>query len=79
LPYLHTENAVLCAERARAMVEAKVFVYADIEIRLTASVGVSTLVPEQGMDPTELIKLADEALYRAKDAGRNCIRQMAVP
>jgi len=78
LPYLQIENAVLCAERTRAMIEAQVFVYAGTKIRMTASVGVSSLVPEAGMNSIELIKLADEALYRAKDAGRNCIREMVV-
>lgn len=40
---------------------------------VTASVGVATLVPTPEMRSTQLIACADEALYAAKAAGRNCI------
>ncbi len=38
--------------------------------RLTISVGVGT-APQDAQDPLELIQVTDEALYRAKDEGRN--------
>lgn len=39
----------------------------------TISVGVASRVPAPGEPVTELIAVADRALYRAKDAGRNCV------
>lgn len=41
-------------------------------IRVTASFGVATLVP--GEDFRALFERADQALYAAKKAGRNCVR-----
>lgn len=38
---------------------------------VTISIGVATLVPEESHTPQTLIQLADEALYRAKNKGRN--------
>jgi diguanylate cyclase (GGDEF)-like protein len=76
LPYLELDSALLCAERLRAVVEACAIEYTGNEIRLTASVGVSCLQPTVGMEATQLIKLADKALYDAKDAGRNCVRSI---
>jgi len=42
------------------------------EIRPSASVGVS-LFPDDGTDATTLLRLADLALYRAKQGGRNAV------
>lgn len=38
---------------------------------VTVSIGVAALVPAKGESPELLVKLADEALYRAKELGRN--------
>jgi diguanylate cyclase (GGDEF)-like protein len=42
---------------------------------LTASVGVAAVQPAPDMRSSQLIDLADEAVYAAKAAGRNCIMQ----
>lgn len=38
---------------------------------LSASFGVATLIPDNSLDPQSLVSLADEALYKSKDNGRD--------
>jgi diguanylate cyclase (GGDEF)-like protein len=40
---------------------------------VTASVGVSIIVPRAGRSPEGAVELADEALYSAKRSGRNSV------
>ena len=40
---------------------------------ITVSIGVATVLPDYKSDPEYLLKAADQALYRAKNAGRNQI------
>jgi diguanylate cyclase len=68
-------NGVGFVDRARKSVEEAGLVFEDASGRrrvLTISGGVATL-PLQAETAEELIKKADEALYRAKARGRNCI------
>jgi len=46
----------------------------DVAKRVTVSIGVHGAAPGQLDDSQELVKLADQALYRAKADGRNCVR-----
>ena len=64
------EQAVQSAERIRRAVERHVFSWHGHELRITVSVGASTIHPN---DETvnSLIARVDEALYRAKSEGRN--------
>jgi|GEM_PF-1413180 len=71
-------QATLLAERIRASVADMPVPLHDGEIRCTLSIGVAALVeirPEAGEEA--LVRLADERLYRAKEAGRNrvCSRE----
>lgn len=45
----------------------------DVELNVTASMGVA-IYPEDGRDFETLLKKAENAMYRAKDAGRNTYR-----
>jgi diguanylate cyclase (GGDEF)-like protein len=72
-PGIDREGAVRLAERARvALAEHPVQVDGE-SIELTLSVGVAVVGPET-QTPDRLIDAADEALYDAKRAGRNCVR-----
>ena len=63
------------AERLRLAIAAMPVRYMDgILPRVTISVGVSAY-PGSALQPQELLRRADEALYRAKESGRNCVRQ----
>ncbi len=69
-----TDRAGACraAERIRQAVEREPVTWQGIDIPVTASLGVASLRP--GDDATALFKRADEALYEAKEAGRNRTR-----
>lgn len=58
------------AERIREAVENFEFKIGKEIINLTISIGCSSY-PENTQNPDELISLADKALYRAKESGRN--------
>jgi diguanylate cyclase (GGDEF)-like protein len=81
LPGTDLEGAFNLAERVRAGIEelALPLLDGDGVLRVTASFGVATL-PGSADDMRELVAAADEALYRAKRAGKNrTVRAEASP
>jgi diguanylate cyclase (GGDEF)-like protein len=72
LPNQKSEQAALVAERLRGEIERLHIVFEEKHIPVTASFGVAT-IPEHAVDDDTLFKAADEALYAAKNAGRNCV------
>jgi diguanylate cyclase (GGDEF)-like protein len=73
------EAAAGVAERVRRRIESLRIAGGgrhSTDLRVTASIGVA-LSPEHSDDLTELIWLADRALYVAKEAGRNAVRVAA--
>jgi diguanylate cyclase (GGDEF)-like protein len=73
LPDTGGEGAYAVGERIRERIAAHAFLAEDgLRIRLTASVGVATL-PDVAASAEELLKAADQAMYRVKDAGKNGI------
>lgn len=71
-PQSTEEMAWFGAERFRRAVEAKAVQHGDVAIRTTISVGVAERTPDM-KTPDDLLRMADRALYAAKDAGRNTV------
>ncbi|MGE7993155.1 diguanylate cyclase [Pseudomonas sp. NPDC089554] len=69
LPQTSPAAALQVAEALRAAVEACPFHFKGERVVITTSIGVSTF--RSGERPDQVLKRADEALYRAKDQGRN--------
>lgn len=71
LPETAQEGAVIFAERTRERIEKTAFVTAHGGVRLTVSIGVATFPAPDVTSVDDLFSRADQALYRAKAAGRN--------
>ena len=73
LPATDLEGALLVANKQLEAVRA--LSLPDISSKVTVSLGVASLIPQKYDNNYEiLISMADSALYRAKRAGRNCIK-----
>jgi diguanylate cyclase (GGDEF)-like protein len=71
-----SDGGVSIAERIRTRTESALISLAPgITDRVTVSIGVAS-APAQGLDRVTLLRIADEALYRAKQAGRNRVESM---
>ncbi|WP_416896631.1 MAG: diguanylate cyclase [Minwuia sp.] len=75
LPETGAKGSLTAAERIRASVEMNIVRYGDTEFRLTASFGVSSWQPDEE-DLGAAVDRADEALYEAKNSGRNRVVYM---
>ena len=71
LPQTDLEGATEFAHRLRFAVEDKTMVVGGQEVRMTVSLGVAACPHPAAESGEALIRLADDALYRAKRAGRN--------
>jgi diguanylate cyclase (GGDEF)-like protein/PAS domain S-box-containing protein len=71
LPETPLKDAVLTAEKIRERVQNMQCLFANKG--LTVSVGVHQAKTKEDMSLEEQIRLADEQLYLAKTAGRNCV------
>lgn len=75
LPGASSESAMRTAERLRDMILEERIPHGNSEIsnQITVSQGVITVRPNGLREASDLIAMADAALYKAKDAGRNTI------
>lgn len=72
LPETDEAGVLRLAKRIRRRVERLETTYQNQLIRMTISLGVTTM--RESDDEKTLFARADEALYKAKQEGRNCIR-----
>lgn len=74
LPGTSVDGAAQVAETLRHKIEVLGIVHANGEA-VTISLGYASTVPNRSTSTTDLIKAADQALYQAKQDGRNRIKQ----
>jgi diguanylate cyclase (GGDEF)-like protein len=70
-PVISVEEGAAIAETIRAKIEALSVIAENQEIRFTSSFGVTLLRNHYGNSLDICFKRADDALYRAKESGRN--------
>jgi two-component system, cell cycle response regulator len=75
LPGCDEEMAERQADRLRRSLSEKSFLLPEGCVEITASLGVASVDPSSESDVEILLLAADKALYRAKGAGRNCVRR----
>ena len=70
MPETNIEGAIIPVQRLRRMVEDYDFEYNGVKTKVTVSIGL-TMNYQELNSPAEILKSADEALYKAKESGRN--------
>lgn len=75
LPETEPDGAMLFAERLRQSVETAEFAGPTGGLKVTISVGVCSMPINQPENATEMIKMADDALYVCKKNGRNRVER----
>ena len=71
LPEASLSSAFFTAEKLRAAIETGIRLRTGLQV--TASLGVAAFSDSENA-VSDLISRADSALYKAKDAGRNCVK-----
>jgi diguanylate cyclase (GGDEF)-like protein len=71
LPETDLDGAAQLADRLREAIAAAKLIFQDQLIRLTVSIGVAPVGLEAATPLDVALQAADEALYRAKQSGRN--------
>jgi diguanylate cyclase (GGDEF)-like protein len=76
LPNTDMNGGEVIAEKLREGVEALGIIHSSSQAsgRVTISLGVATAMPSQNFSPSELVAAADQALYLAKQVGRNKVK-----
>jgi diguanylate cyclase len=70
LPETNLSSAIVVAETLRSSIEKCPFQYGEQIVPVTISCGLAEVKDNESLDA--VFKRADEALYKAKDSGRNC-------
>lgn len=72
-PHCDLQDVERGAQRLREAVQAHAIDCQGKPLSITVSVGIAQMQADM-LGPDDLLKAADDALYRAKEAGRNCVR-----
>lgn len=72
LPEVDQVSAEAMAEEIRTLIASEPLSHEGDLLEVTVSLGVASLSSEI-REPTQFIKMADEAMHRAKRQGRNCV------
>ncbi len=75
MPETDLAGALACAERIRRKIAEQAFALENVELKLTVSCGVA--VWQEGEDTRATLARADQALYQAKEAGRDRVQSAA--
>ena len=75
MPHTDLDGAARAAERVRSAIEARHFKGLPAAGSITVSIGVTTLVEGIETNMDRMVQMADEALYRAKQKGRNRVEK----
>lgn len=75
LPSTDLAGAQIVAERIRQNIEALHIPHLSSQHKnVTISLGVGSIAPRQGQKAQDFLQNVDDALYRAKSHGRNCLK-----
>lgn len=74
LPETNLERARPVAERVRALVASSCYPSERGPLSVTVSIGVASFPSSDIGSPEQFLQTVDDALYRAKRSGRNCVR-----
>jgi diguanylate cyclase (GGDEF)-like protein len=77
LPGTSIDGAAQVAEGLRRRIESLAIRHTGGDL-VTISVGYASIIPNRHASPTDLIKAADQALYQAKQEGRNRSKQAGI-
>jgi diguanylate cyclase (GGDEF)-like protein len=72
-PDCDARGAVTIAQRFRATLADRKIALRNLTIQVTSSVGISTVLDPAIEEPAFVLNRADQALYKAKAAGRNAV------
>ena len=80
LPGADASVALKVAERCQRLIQKQAIVHAHSphDQRVTVSVGVGTVVPDEHIKPSQFLELVDQRLYLAKKNGKNRVEAGSV-
>jgi len=79
LPNTKAQGGKLLAERIRSRIETADFKVEDLQVNVTISIGLTSVVPTRDFTEDELVACADKALYQSKLDGRNRVTVFSPP